>query len=162
MPVIYLTGAPSVGKSTTAARVAETLGGAVLSYGAHFDIELDGVSLRWNSSETDWIAKPGSLHEVGSIHTVQGYDLNYAGVIIGPDLRFDPITQSLFVDRESYKDAKGKEGNKVLEKVYDDNDLRRFITNIYAVLMTRGMRGTYLYVCDPSLREHLRKYIPTA
>lgn len=127
-----------------------------------FDIELEGISLRWNSSETDWIAKPGSLHEVGSIHTVQGYDLNYAGVIIGPDLRFDPIAQSLLVDRKSYKDAKGKEGNKVLGKVYDDNDLRRFITNIYAVLMTRGMRGTYLYVCDRSLREHLRKYIPTA
>lgn len=127
-----------------------------------FDIELDGVSMRWNSSETDWIAKPGSLHEVGSIHTVQGYDLNYAGVIIGPDLRFDPESQSLFVDRDSYRDKKGKENNPVLGKVYDDNDLRRFIINIYAVLMTRGMRGTYLYVCDPSLREYLRNYIPTA
>ena len=127
-----------------------------------FDIELDGVSLRWNSSETDWIAKPGSLHEVGSIHTVQGYDLNYAGVIVGPDLRFDPESQNLFVDRDSYRDKKGKENNPVLGKVYDDDDLRRFIANIYAVLMTRGMRGTYLYVCDPGLREHLRKYIPTA
>ncbi len=52
-----------------------------------FDIELDGVALRWNSTAVDWINSPGSIDEVGSIHTVQGYDLNYAGVIIGQDLR---------------------------------------------------------------------------
>jgi len=125
-----------------------------------FDIELDGVSLRWNSSETDWIAKPGSLHEVGSIHTVQGYDLNHAGVIIGPDLRFDPASQSLFVDRDSYRDKKGKENNPVLGKIYSDQDLLRFVSNIYCVLMTRGIRGTYVYVCDRALREHLREFIP--
>jgi len=127
-----------------------------------FDIELDGVSLRWNSSETDWIAKPGSLHEVGSIHTVQGYDLNYAGVIVGHDLRFDPATKRLFVDRDSYRDKKGKENNPVLGKVYTDEDLLRFITNIYAVLMTRGIRGTYVYVCDDALRDHLRGFVPAA
>ncbi len=127
-----------------------------------FDIELDGVSLRWNSSETDWIAKPGSLREVGSIHTVQGYDLNYAGVIIGPDLRFDQESQRLFVDRDSYRDKKGKENNPVLGKIYDDDDLLRFVVNIYAVLMTRGIRGTYVYVCDDALRDHLRGFIPTA
>lgn len=127
-----------------------------------FDIELDGVSLRWNSSETDWIAKPGSLREVGSIHTVQGYDLNYAGVIIGPDLRFDPESQNLFVDRDSYRDKKGKENNPVLGKVYDDGDLLRFVANIYAVLMTRGIRGTYVYVCDDALRDHLRRFIAAA
>lgn len=49
-----------------------------------FDIELDGERLRWNKVQKDWINSPGSLEEVGSIHTVQGYDLNYAGVIIGP------------------------------------------------------------------------------
>jgi len=127
-----------------------------------FDIELDGVSLRWNSSETDWIAKPGSLHEVGSIHTVQGYDLNYAGVIIGPDLRFDPVSQTLLVDRDSYRDKKGKENNPVLGKIYDDDDLLRFVSNIYAVLLTRGIRGTFVYACDPALREFLRTYIPHA
>ena len=51
-----------------------------------YDIEIDGCQLRWNSTQTDWIASPKSVDEVGSIHTVQGYDLNYAGVIIGPDL----------------------------------------------------------------------------
>ena len=53
------------------------------------DIEIGELRMRWNSTQTDWIASPGSLDEEGSIHTVQGDDLNYAGVIIGPDLRFD-------------------------------------------------------------------------
>jgi len=125
-----------------------------------YDIEVDGVQLRWNSTQTDWIASKGSLDEVGSIHTVQGYDLNYAGVIIGPDLRYDADAGRMFVDRASYFDAAGKQNNKVLGKTYSDDDLLEFIENIYAVLLTRGIRGTYVYVCDPALREYLGGYIP--
>lgn len=51
-----------------------------------FDIEIGSTRLRWNSTPTDWIASSNALEEVGSIHTVQGYDLNYVGVIIGLDL----------------------------------------------------------------------------
>jgi DUF2075 family protein len=109
-----------------------------------YDIDVDGEQFRWNSTQTDWIASPKSIDEVGSIHTVQGYDLNYAGVIIGPDLRFDPVERRLFVARESYFDKKGKENNAVSGKIYTDDDLLRFIGNIYAVLMTRGIRGTYV------------------
>ncbi|TFC75847.1 DUF2075 domain-containing protein [Cryobacterium cheniae] len=127
-----------------------------------FDIELDGCQLRWNSTQTDWIASPKSVDEVGSIHTVQGYDLNYAGVIIGPDLRYDAEEHKLVIDRGSYFDKKGKENNDVLGKKYTDDDLLRFITNIYAVLLTRGIRGTYVYVCDPALRAYLRAFIPNA
>lgn len=118
-----------------------------------FDIELDGCRLRWNSTDVDWINSPGSLDEVGSIHTVQGYDLNYAGVIIGPELRYDPAAGRLFVERDRYHDKKGKENNAKLGISYTDDDLLRFITNIYRVLLTRGMRGTFVYVCDPELRE---------
>ena len=127
-----------------------------------YDIELAEVQLRWNSTQTDWIASPASLDEVGSIHTVQGYDLNYAGVIIGPDLRYDAAGGRLIVDRAQYFDVKGKENNKVLGKVYTDDDLLRFITNIYAVLLTRGIRGTFVYVCDPALRLHLQQFIPSS
>ncbi|WP_291053960.1 DNA/RNA helicase domain-containing protein [Herbiconiux sp.] len=53
------------------------------------DIEIGELRMRWNSTQTDWIASPGSLDEVGSIYTVQGHDLNYAGVIIAlPRLHF--------------------------------------------------------------------------
>lgn len=91
-----------------------------------FDIELDGVQLRWNGTTKDWINSRASIDEVGSVHTVRGYDLNYAGVIIGPDLRFDPATRRLFIDRESYRDKKGKENNKQLGIVYSDDDLLAF------------------------------------
>lgn len=122
-----------------------------------YDIEIDDTSFRWNSTQSDWIASRESIDEVGSIHTVQGYDLNYAGVIIGPDLRFDPA-HGLVFERASYFDAKGKENNKTSGKIYSDTDLLRFISNIYAVLLTRGILGTYVYVCDPVLREYLRPY----
>jgi len=125
-----------------------------------YDINLDGLQLRWNSTQTDWIASKGSLDEVGSIHTVQGYDLNYAGVIIGSDLRYDSEKGRMFIDRASYFDAAGKQNNKVLGKTYTDDDLLGFIARIYAVLLTRGIRGTYVYVCDPALREFLSAYIP--
>lgn len=120
-----------------------------------FDIELDGLRLRWNSQAKDWINSRDSIHEVGSIHTVQGYDLNYAGVIIGNDLRYDATSGRLFIDRDSYRDAKGKENNKQRGIVYSDDDLLEFVRNIYGVLLTRGMRGTYVYVCDPGLREYI-------
>ena len=126
-----------------------------------FDIEIGQTQLRWNSVIADWIASSKALEEVGSIHTVQGYDLNYVGVIIGLDLRFDPERRRLFIDRSSYFDKKGKENNPVLGRRYSDDDLLRFITQIYAVLMTRGIRGTYVYACDPGLREYLKVFIPT-
>ena len=93
---------------------------------------------------------------------MQGYDLNYAGVIIGPDLRFDPIEGRLFVDRASYFDKKGKENNPRLGRIYSDDDLLRFVSNIYAVLLSRGIRGTYVYACDPALRGYLQQFLPTA
>jgi DUF2075 family protein len=127
-----------------------------------WDMEFDDCRLRWNSVATDWIASPKSLDEVGSIHTVQGYDLNYAGVIIGPDLRYDAVNGRLFVDRGSYFDKAGKQNNRRLGKVYSDDDLLRFVSNIYAVLLTRGIRGTYVYACDSALREYLREFLPSS
>lgn len=126
---------------------------------AAFDIELDGVRLRWNSQAKDWINSPASMREVGSIHTVQGYDLNYAGVIIGNDLRYDSDSRRLYIDRAAYQDVKGKENNKQRGIVYSDDDLLEFIRNIYGVLLTRGIRGTYVYVCDPALRQYIGQVI---
>lgn len=123
-----------------------------------YDIALDGLELRWNSTQTDWVSSPTSLAEVGSIHTIQGYDLNYAGVIIGPDLRYDPMAGRLIFDRSNYFDTKGMENNRRRGITYTDADILEYVTNIYGVLMTRGIRGTYLYVCNGPLREYLRRY----
>lgn len=125
-----------------------------------YDIELDGCRLQWNRTAVDWINSKGAIDEVGSIHTVQGYDLNYAGVIIGPDLRYDPHQERLIFDRASYHDTKGKENNPQLGITYDDDNLLRLVSNIYGVLLTRGARGTFVYVCDPALRNYLQQFVP--
>lgn len=124
------------------------------------DIEVDGCKLRWNSTDKDWINSPNAKNEVGSIHTVQGYDLNYAGVIMGRDLRFDPDSQRLYLDRANYFDAKGKENNARRALKYSDRAILNFVENIYSVLLTRGMLGTYVYVCDPALRDYMARFIP--
>jgi len=124
-----------------------------------FDIEIDGQKLCWNRTPTDWINSRTSLEEVGSIHTVQGYDLNYAGVVVGRDLRYDTVTGTIFFDRSNYFDTKGKSlNNNLLGKRITDDEVHQMVRNIYCVLLTRGMRGTYIYVCDEALREHLRPY----
>ncbi|KAK7431028.1 hypothetical protein QQZ08_002558 [Neonectria magnoliae] len=98
-----------------------------------FDMEIGDTQLCWNSTTTDW-------QRARSIHTVQGYDLNYVGVIIGLDLGFDLAWRRLFIDRDSYFDKKGKENSPTLGRTYSDDDLLRFITQIYTVPMTRGIR----------------------
>lgn len=120
-----------------------------------FDIDVDGVKLRWNSKAKDWINSKKSKDEVGSIHTVQGYDLNYAGVIIGPELTIDKNTGELKLDRDSYFDTRGKSNNHILGVIFDDDDVLEYVKNIYAVLMTRGMRGTFVYAVDEGVRAHL-------
>jgi DUF2075 family protein len=118
-----------------------------------FDIVLDGISLQWNRTDKDWINSPTSLQEVGCVHTVQGYDLNYAGVIIGRDLWYDAATGQIQVDPTQYHDKRGKMNVKRLGPDYTADNLPRFIANAYRVLLTRGILGTYIYVCDPGLRE---------
>ena len=115
--------------------------------------------MRWNTTTTDWINSPKSVEEVGSIHTVQGYDLNYVGVIIGNDLRYDPVAGKLIFDRSNYHDKKGRENNPKLGISYSDEDLLEYVRNIYSVLLTRGIRGTYIYICDPSLRRLLQELL---
>jgi DUF2075 family protein len=130
----------------------------VSRFGEDHDFVLDGVSLVWNRRPYDWINSKTSLDEVGSIHTVQGYDLNYAAVVIGPDLGFDPVTQKIVFHRANYHDKKGKENNKVLGRRYTDEDLLTFVVNIYRVLLTRGVKGTYIYVVDLELRQFLARF----
>lgn len=122
-----------------------------------YDIEIEGVKLPWNRKQLDWISSPSSPGEVGSIHTIQGYDLNYAGVIFGPEIKFNPDTNKIYLDRRSYFDAKGKENNTRRGIVYSDDDILDYVLNVYRVLMTRGMLGTYVYVHDNELRAFLAK-----
>ena len=117
-----------------------------------FDIEIDGHKYIWNSQPVDWINSENSINEIGSIHTTQGFDLNYTGLIIGNELKYDDVKNKIYIDRKEYYDVKGKSDTT-------DEELLNFILHIYITMCTRGMRGTYLYVCDPKLREYLSKYI---
>lgn len=125
-----------------------------------FDIEIEGRRFKWNSVVVDWVSQPNSINEFGSIHTIQGYDLNYAGVVIGPDLKIDPETGKIFLNRDSYFDKRGKRNNPTLGVTYNDDEILAYVQNIYTVLLTRGIRGTFIYAVDENLREYLRKYIP--
>lgn len=127
-----------------------------------YDIDINGTQLRWNTRDEDWVSSPNALHEVGCIHTIQGYDLNYAGVIIGPDLRWDPANERMVFDRAKYQDPSAGKNAPALGLTFTDADLLALVENIYAVLLTRGILGTYVYVVDRELRQHLETYLNTA
>ncbi len=120
------------------------------------DIEIDGLKLVWNSSAQDWVNSPNAINEVGCIHTVQGYDLNYVGVIIGPEFYFDIENQKFAVDKEKYFDTNGR------NSISDPRELERYIINIYKTLLTRGIMGTYIYISDQNLRKYLRSQIDSS
>lgn len=121
------------------------------------DIKLDGLELQWNQTAVDWVNSPTSKNEVGSIHTIQGYDLNYAGVIIGNDISYNPLTKQITFSRENYHDVKGRENNAARGIVYTDEDVLQWVLNIYRVLLTRGIKGTFIYVCDSELRKLIKQ-----
>jgi DUF2075 family protein/phage repressor protein C with HTH and peptisase S24 domain len=118
-----------------------------------YDIEIGELKLVWNSTAQDWVNSPNAINEVGCIHTVQGYDLNYVGVIIGPEFSYDIENRKFKVDKEKYFDTNGRNG------ITDPNELERYIINIYKTLLTRGIKGTYVYVVDENLRNYLNQVV---
>lgn len=119
-----------------------------------YDIEIDDVRLRWNRTNDDWINIPGAENEVGCIHTTQGYDLNYTGVIFGHEIRYDKELDQVVVNKDNYHDKTGKLA------IDDPEELKQYILNIYRTIMLRGIKGTFVYACDPDLRDYLKQHIP--
>ena len=117
------------------------------------DIEIEGSKLRWNSTNIDWVNSPNAIDEVGCIHTTQGYDLNYAGVIFGKEISYSKEKGEIIIKEENYFDANGKQSIK------DPRELKTFIVNIYKTIMLRGIKGTYVYACDIDLRDYLSSFI---
>jgi DUF2075 family protein len=118
-----------------------------------FDINIDGISLKWNGTSKDWINSEGAIDEVGCIHTTQGYDLNYTGLIFGNEISYDKVNNEIVINSEEYYDKNGKQSIKC------PLELKSFIINIYKTIMLRGIKGTYLYICDDNLREYFSKHI---
>lgn len=116
-----------------------------------YDIKIKGHQFQWNSVNKDWINSENAVNEIGCIHTIQGYDLNYAGVIIGNELAYRD--GKIVYIGEHYKDTIAK------DLTLSNKDMKKYILNIYKTLLTRGIHGTYLYVCDDQLREYFKKFI---
>ena len=119
------------------------------------DAVIDGVELTWNRVPHDWINSTDDLNEIGCIHTTQGYDLNYAGVIFGNEIKYDKDSGEIIIDKAEYYDSKGMVG------ISDVEVLKDYIVNIYKTLMYRGIKGVFIYVCDKNLREYFETYILT-
>lgn len=118
-----------------------------------YDIQIQDVQLKWNSINSDWINSDNAFFEVGCIHTTQGYDLNYAGVIFGNEISYNPETNEIIIHKNNYFDRNGKSG------IVDTQYLKNYILNIYKTLMYRGMKGTFVYACDENLRKYLEEHI---
>ncbi len=117
------------------------------------DIKIEGLSFQWNQTDNDWINSENAFKEIGCIHTTQGYDLNYVGVIFGKEISYNKATGEIEIDPSQYYDINGKKG------ISDIRDLKAYIINIYKTIMYRGIRGTYVYACNPELREYLKEHI---
>lgn len=122
------------------------------------DIKIGDFGMSWNlGSSSTWAIDPESVNEIGCIHTCQGLEFDYVGVIIGEDLRYDDGIITDFTKRaktdQSIKGLKGlyaKDPQKAL------NIADRIIKNTYRTLLTRGQKGCYIYCVDEKLKEYLK------
>ena len=127
-----------------------------------FDVVLPDYDfkMKWNLT-TDgslWIVSPDSINEIGCIHTCQGLEVDYIGVIVGDDIKFEDgqlVTQptaraksdkSVFGYKKYLKENPG-EARKSLAAI---------IKNTYRTLMTRGMKGCYVYFTDKEMEKYFR------
>jgi hypothetical protein len=117
-------------------------------------------AMTWNLTKDGglWMVAPESVNEIGCIHTCQGLEVDYIGVIVGPDLIAEhdvivtrPLARS--------KHDKSLSGYKKLLKANPDEANRKadlIIKNTYRTLMTRGMKGCYVYFTDKAAERHFR------
>lgn len=134
---------------------------------AAYDIDIaeHGYKKRWNlaSDGSLWIIAPESVDQVGCIHTCQGLELDYVGVIVGPDLvvRDGQVVCRPECRATSDRSIRGyKKAFKANPGVVKDR-LYQIIKNTYRTLMTRGMKGCYVYCTDPETAEYFKSRLAT-
>lgn len=127
-----------------------------------FDITIPeyNFAMSWNlgNSQT-WAIDPNSVNEVGCIHTCQGLEFDYVGVIIGNDLRYEDNKIVTDVTERAKTDQSIKGIYKMAQKDFD-NAMKvadEIIKNTYRTLMTRGQKGCYIYCTDKKLSDYLKK-----
>lgn len=121
-------------------------------------IAKDNFAEKWNLrygsglKAYSWADDPLSIDEIGCIHTCQGIDLDYCGVIIGKDVTYENGKICFHKETHPKSDLAGI-------RTASDMDAETWIKNTYYVLLTRGIKGTYIYCEDEALREYLKSKI---
>lgn len=120
-----------------------------------YDILLPGgFRAKWNLENDDiWAINPESFEEVGCIHTAQGLEFDYVGVLIGKDLRYDTNSGNVITDKSRIS----KDDKSSGIRSSNDAQARRLILNTYKTLLTRGQKGCYVYCEDQALSEYMKR-----
>lgn len=121
-----------------------------------YDIMLpEGFKAKWNlEKDKIWAINPNSFEEVGCIHTAQGLEFDYVGVLIGKDLKYDSTSGRIITDKQAISKDDKSSG---IRSCKNENIVRKLILNTYKTLLTRGQKGCYVYCEDKSLAEYIKK-----
>lgn len=122
-----------------------------------YDIELEnGFSAKWNFGSTStWAIDEDSFEQVGCIHTSQGLEFDYVGVIVGKDLRYE----NGHVITDYTKRAKTDTSLKGIKTTRNYKLADEIIRNTYRTLLSRGQKGCYIYCEDKELLKHMSKML---
>jgi uncharacterized protein len=127
------------------------------------DVEIDGWSRPWNARPNAtgladgipkshfWASEPGGIDQVGCIYTAQGFEFDYAGVIFGDDLVYRP--REGWIGRREFSHDGG------LKRGTSEEDFTRLVKNTYRVLLSRGLKGCYVYFTDDKTRDFFESRI---
>jgi DUF2075 family protein len=110
---------------------------------------------RFNYQDRPWASQPQTLHEVGSIYTIQGFDLNYAGVILGPSISYDESINQIVVDPNKFEDQTALQKRHQADLTDLTAARSQLIKNVVNILLKRGRYGLGIYAVDPALRHRL-------
>lgn len=121
------------------------------------DITLPGgFQAKWNlENDKIWAINPRSFEEVGCIHTAQGLEFDYVGVLIGRDLVYDEVSGRVLTDKKAISCDDKSSGIRSA----NDSEARRLILNTYKTLLTRGQKGCFVYCEDEALRNYIRSLL---
>ncbi|MEQ9108055.1 MAG: DUF2075 domain-containing protein [Limnobacter sp.] len=130
-----------------------------------FDIEIPehGYQAQWNLDDdgSTWIIAENSVDQVGCIHTCQGLELDYVGVIIGPDfvVRNGEVLTDAFKRSNMDQSIKGFKSGLQTDRANNLAMANAVINNTYNTLMTRGMKDCYVYFTDNETRAHFQSLV---
>ena len=100
---------------------------------------------KYASSADTWAIEPEGINQIGCVFSIQGLEIDYIGVILGPDIDYDP-------ENDCLKAVPG-----ITHNMNTGNDPDKFVKNIYRVLMSRGKLGCYVYCCNKGVSKYLRR-----